>query len=229
MCGRYTLARSQQELSERFGIKQLFVDFEPRYNIAPTQMAPVVINDAGENKIELFRWGLIPSWMKEFAKGKPLINARAETLTEKASFRNAFKKRRCLVPADGFYEWKQQASARNKSPFYICSQQEEILAFAGIWEEWNSEEGGSLRSFAIITCQANEEISSLHERMPVIIPPALEKVWLENDSKNTGDLLALLRPCPESYLRLQAVCQLVNSVKNDSPECRQSQEQLRLF
>src|SRR5579883_1037622 len=136
MCGRYTLARSQQELSERFGIKQLFMDLEARYNIAPTQSVPVVIVESGERKLETHQFGLIPSWVKDLQKNKPLINARYESLSQKASFKSSFKRRRCIVPAEGFFEWRKHG--KEKQTMFIHSADGELMGFAGLWDEWRN-------------------------------------------------------------------------------------------
>lgn len=230
MCGRYTLARSQQELSERFGVQQLFFDLIPRYNIAPTQKVPVVLNHSGDRSIEVFQWGLIPSWTQDLKLAKPLINARAETLNEKASFRSALKSRRCIVPADGFYEWKKVGTA--KQPMFIHGTEDQILGFAGIWEEWkNEDDGGAIvRTFSIITTAANKTMSAVHDRMPVILAPEAEDLWLDPQQKNPASLVSILGQCPEEFLTMHEVSQKVNSVKVDSPECLEpvAQQSLQL-
>ncbi len=229
MCGRYTLARSQQELSERFGVKQLFVDLIPRYNIAPTQKAAVVVSTEAGRSLELFRWGLIPSWTQDLKLAKPLINARAETLAEKASFKTALKNRRCIVPADGFYEWRKEGTV--KHPMFIHGTKNQVLGFAGIWDEWKDEDndGKILRSFSIVTTAANKFMSSVHDRMPVILAADAEDMWLNSDEKNTSKLISLLGQAPEGFLEMHEVSQEVNSVKIDSPTCIEPvSQQLRL-
>ncbi|MBX9690679.1 MAG: SOS response-associated peptidase [Candidatus Obscuribacterales bacterium] len=216
MCGRYTLARSQQELSERFGIEQLFVDLSPRFNIAPTQKVPVIINIDRQICLDAFQWGLIPSWVKDLKKAKPLINARSETLCEKPSFRSSLKKRRCLVPADGFYEWKKTAAG--KAPFYIYEKEHALLAFAGIYDEWKDEAGHLLKTFSIITTEANGSMAPLHDRMPVILPPQAEQLWLDPERNDPAQLLPLLRPCPDELLKMHEVSSRVNSVKFDDAD-----------
>lgn len=216
MCGRYTLARSQQELSERFGIKQLFVDLEPRYNIAPSQSVPVVISDEGERKLQAYQWGLIPAWVKDLQKTKPLINARCESLIEKASFKNSFKKRRCIVPAEGFFEWKKQGA--QKRPMFIHSADSELIAFAGIWDEWRTEEGTPVRTFCIITTEANSLVSDVHDRMPAILDKDAEAKWLDESINDPQQLMELLHPCPENRLKMHEVSPRVNSFKEDCAE-----------
>lgn len=215
MCGRYTLARSQQELSERFGIKQLFIDFSPRYNIAPTQKVPVILDIDGIRSMDAYRWGLIPSWLKDIKTAKPLINARAETLAEKPSFKTALAKRRCLVPADGFYEWKTEGKV--KLPMFIHRKDNNIIAFAGIWDEWSNEAGEKLRSFSIITTEANDAISKVHDRMPVILPSGAENAWLDPAMK-IADLIPMLVPCPSELIAMHEVSGKVNSAKSESAD-----------
>jgi putative SOS response-associated peptidase YedK len=216
MCGRYTLARSQQELSERFGIKQLFMDLEPRYNIAPTQSVPVVIAEDGERKMQMYQWGLIPSWVKDLQTAKPIINARCESLAEKASFKHSFKRRRCIVPAEGFFEWKKQG--KQKQPMFIRAADQSLLGFAGLWDEWRTEEGEPVRTFCIITTDANEMMSSVHDRMPAILDREAEMKWLDESVKNPQDLMNLLHPCPEDQLKMHEVSQRVNSFKEDTAD-----------
>jgi len=224
MCGRYTLARSQQELSERFGVKQIFLDLAPRYNIAPTQKVPVILNISGERTIAAYQWGLIPFWVKELKKTKPLINARSESLAEKPSFKNSLAKRRCLVPADGFYEWKQNGT--QKTPMFIQLKDTPLFAFAGIWDEWKDPDGEPLRTFSIITTEANEAMAAVHDRMPVILPPGAEEKWLDASIKEPSELLPLLRPCPAEIITMHEVSTQVNSPKFDSPDCIVKQAKL---
>jgi len=214
MCGRYTLARSQQELSERYGIQQLFIDVVARYNIAPTQKVPVVLNLNGEIALDAYQWGLIPSWTKDLKSAKLLINARAETLMEKPSFKTALLKRRCLVPADGFYEWKKAGAL--KTPMFIHQTDNELFSFAGIWDEWKNSEGVPVRTFSIITTEANESMAPVHDRMPVILPREAEAKWLDPKLTDPGQLMPFLRPCPSNLISMYEVSPEVNSVKTDS-------------
>lgn len=216
MCGRYTLARSQQELSERFGIAQLFIDFHARYNIAPTQKVPVILIENGQKTMDAFQWGLIPSWTKEVKSSKPLINARVESLLEKPSFKSALTDRRCLVPADGFYEWKK--SGANKRPQFIHRADNAIFAFAGIWDEWQDAQGQCLRTFSIITGPANEAVANVHDRMPIILSPGAEESWLDPRLKEPAKLVSLLGPCPSKEIAMHEVSPEVNSARPDGPE-----------
>ena len=216
MCGRYTLAKSQQELSERFGIRQTFLDLKPRYNIAPAQRVPVIIRSGPENIMESCRWGLVPAWAKEIKTAKLLINARAETLLEKSSFKTAVRAHRCLVPADGFYDWKTAGSL--KRPYFIHRVDRAVFAFAGIFTERKNELGELTRTFSIITVQANKIMSALHERMPVILPAEAEALWLDPAFKNQANILSLLRPCTDELITMHEVSARVNSVKNDNAE-----------
>lgn len=192
-------------------------NLEPRYNIAPTQPVAVVRLDREGRRREftLMRWGLIPSWAKDIGIGNRLINARAETLTEKPAFRTAFRRRRCLIPADGFYEWQKQAT--RKQPYFIGLPDRRPFAFAGLWEHWEGADGSVLDSCTIITTAANERVRVLHDRMPVILERADFADWL-NPSTTLDRLLHLLRPYPFEML-LYPVSTLVNAPENDRPEC----------
>lgn len=214
MCGRYTLFASPQSLEQRFGAKLPPEGILPRYNAAPTQLLPVILND-GTGEIRYLSWGLVPSWAKDPSIASKLINARAETLLEKPSFRNALKKRRCLVLTDGFYEWAK--SERGKYPVRVCLGNHQPYAMAGLWEQWlNPANGELLETFVIITVQANERIASIHERMPAFLRPQDEAVWLDNNC-TTDEWLALLRPYPEDLIEVNRVSMLVNSNRNDDP------------
>ncbi|TNE30951.1 MAG: SOS response-associated peptidase [Alphaproteobacteria bacterium] len=205
MCGRYSQNSPIEKLRDVFGVTERF-NFPPSYNIAPTQYAPIVrfskSKDRGE--LTLMRWGLIPFWAKDITIGNKLINARAETLAEKPSFRGALKYRRCIIPADGFYEWQKQETG--KQPFNIRRKNCEPMGFAGLWEEWGEDR---LQSFTIITTAANNTIKALHDRMPVILPPDDYAAWLEK-----GDT-ALLTPCPDDWLETYPVNKRVNSPANN--------------
>jgi len=168
MCGRYTLTTPADHLRKVFGLAGVSGDLRPCFNIAPGREVAVVPNGA-DRRLHFFRWGLIPSWAKDAAIGNRLINARAETLAEKPSFRNALRRRRCLIAADGFYEW--QGEGRSKIPFYIRLRSREPFAFAGLWETWRPPEGDAVSSCTIITTQPNEMLAAIHRRMPVILPP----------------------------------------------------------
>lgn len=210
MCGRYTLAVSPAQLAARFEVAPLAL--QPRYNIAPTQPAPVVRLSNGARELALLRWGLIPSWANDAAIGARLINARSETVLEKPAFRTAFRRRRCLIPASGFYEWQQQTSG--KQPFYFTPVDGDLMAFAGLWEQWRAPDGAVVESYTILTTAANEIVAPIHDRMPVILPPDLDALWLDPaaDAARLHDLC--LTPPPVA-LRVYPVSKAVNQVRND--------------
>ena len=219
MCGRFTLATAPTN----FVISLLEYDvsdaFIPRYNIAPTQPVTVVPNNGAES-IEFFRWGLIPPWAKDPKIGNRMINARAETLSEKPSFRNAYRRRRCLVLADGYYEWRKEPGGGAKTPFYIRMTSEEPFAFAGLWEAWRpAGEVEPVLSCSIITCPANELLEPIHHRMPVILDQEAYDLWLDTVECAPATLNHLLTPYPAEEMMTFAVSRLVNQPKNDSPEC----------
>lgn len=213
MCGRYTLVKPAKEISERFGV-DVGKGYQARYNVAPTQLMPVITSDSPEG-LSWFYWGLIPAWSKDKAVSLKLINARAETLEEKASFRNALKRRRCLIPADGFYEWKP-VGKKSKVPYRITLLQEELFAFAGLWEEYENEEGQMMHTFTIVTTEANDSLQSLHSRMPVILNKQAEKVWL-NPATESDALKEILKPYPASKTRFYTVSSQVNNTSLDTP------------
>jgi len=215
MCGRYTLTKPKKAIESHFQATLLKGEFRERYNIAPTQVMPVVVSSPAQREIETMRWGLIPSWAKDLKTQSPLINARAETVHEKPSFRSSFKSRRCLVPADGFYEWTKKNGG--KVPYRIYLASEGLFAFAGIWAEWGKGDEG-IRSFSIITTEANSALQSIHHRMPVILNPDNYEHWLDA-SATQEDLVALLNPYPSELMAYHEVSLKVNSPKNDDPEC----------
>jgi putative SOS response-associated peptidase YedK len=181
MCGRYTLAESPRKLAKRFDVPETpDLPFDgQRYNIAPTQQVPIVRQKDKKLEMVLAKWGLIPSWAKDMKIGNQLINARADTVATKPSFRSAFKSRRCLIPADGFYEWRKTEDG--KQPFHIRMKDKEPFAFAGLWERWRPEEGEPVESCTIITTDANELMGPIHNRMPVILAPEDYATWLRTD------------------------------------------------
>ncbi|MDW7651110.1 MAG: SOS response-associated peptidase [Bacillota bacterium] len=213
MCGRYTLVE-WEELQERFGVA-VADKLVPRYNIAPTQTVPVIIDDNGP-QLKFFRWGLIPFWAKDKSIGNKLINARAESVHEKNSFRESFRRRRCLVPADGFFEWKNDGSV--KKPFRFTRYDGALFAFAGLWDVWRAPEGEAVGSFTIITTQANELVSPVHDRMPVILNREDEQTWLKPAGVNNDALRALLVPHKTDGLVCYEVSALVNSSRNNTPQ-----------
>ena len=219
MCGRFTQTNKPKEIEKEFSVKvsdKTF--FKPRYNIAPTQIIPAVLESGGERIINQLRWGLLPSWAKDDSIGRKLINARAETLSEKPSFRNAFRSRRCIIPASGFYEWQKVVKGA-KQPFYFYLKEKEIFGFAGLWEEWLDKESGELlETCTIITTEANRVLEPVHERMPVILKPKDYEQWLDEKQNDTDKLQKLLAPYPAKEMTAHAVSRAVNVPSNDSPE-----------
>jgi putative SOS response-associated peptidase YedK len=218
MCGRYLLKSSVDALRRAFGFVEQ-PNLMPRYNIAPTQDAPVLRQrrePKGERTLQMLRWGLIPSWAKDTKIAAKLINARAESIAEKPSFRSAFRRRRCLVPADGFYEWR--AEGTRKQPYLIVRRDREPFAFAGLWERWTPKEpdaaSASIDSFTIVTTDANALLKPLHVRMPVILAPEDYGRWLDPDAAE-ADLLALLKPAPQEWLGYAPVSPRVNAAAVD--------------
>ncbi|MCX6268808.1 MAG: SOS response-associated peptidase [Bacteroidetes bacterium] len=220
MCGRYSFAMEDALILERFGIRVRTAIYKARYNCSPTQNLAVIANDAPDT-LKFFRWGLIPSWSKDPAGGSKLINARAETLAEKPSFKNAFRNRRCLVPATGFYEWKRDHHkdiARNISrPFHIGMKNGDPFCFAGLWDRWVSGEGEIMHSFTIITTSPNKLMEPIHDRMPVILHREDEQRWISSQMESSS-LADLLKPYPAEMMEAWPVSTLVNSPKNDGPE-----------
>ena len=239
MCGRFTLRTPATVLVEHFMLGAS-PDLVPRYNIAPTQLVPIVRPGDAQRELFAMRWGLIPFWAKDKRIGARMINARAETVATKSAFRSAFKKRRCLVPSDGYYEWITEG--KQKVPFLIRKSDDEPFAMAGLWERWKSKEEPSsadnpssgdadsdadkiIESFTIITTAANKETEDVHDRMPVILDPEDYDQWLDPDSYDIEGLQELLVPF-ESPLQVEPVNPIVNSVKNDVPECVDVQPRL---
>jgi len=216
MCGRYTITIDAESAREEFGLTQMPDDFHPRYNVAPTQPVAVVANN-GERRAEWMRWGLIPFWAKDPTIGSRLINARSETLTEKPAFKNAFNKRRCLVLADGFYEWKKGAGPQGRSQPYLFKRADgKPFAFAGLWEFWRSPEGEEVRSCTIITTEANEVVQPVHERMPVMLSGDALWEWLGEEPNK--QLVELLRPYPAEAMTAHLVSPMVNRPELDIPD-----------
>ncbi len=219
MCGRFTLSTPTANLAKLFDLDSV-PNLEPRYNIAPTQ-AVLAVRSTREGlgrELALMRWGLIPSWSKDPAIGSSLINARSETVAEKPSFRTAFKRRRCLIPADGFFEWQKQERA--KQPYFIGLADRQPFAFAGLWEHWEGADGSVLDTCTILTTTANATIRPLHDRMPVILDPADYTTWLDA-ATHPDYLFHLLHPYPAEAMITYPVSTLVNNVANDVPACIQ--------
>ena len=217
MCGRFTLIVDPSDLQDAFAGYTFPPKFAPRFNIAPSQPILAIPND-GKNAADFFVWGLIPSWAKDPSIGNRLINARGETLAEKPSFRGGFKYKRCLILADGFYEWKSQPGTKTKIPHFIFLKSRQPFAFAGLWDEWHSPDGGSIRSATIITVEPNELMATLHNRMPVILHPSDYAQWLDPAPRAPDSLLPLIRPFPADEMSAHPVGTLVNAPANDRAE-----------
>jgi putative SOS response-associated peptidase YedK len=215
MCGRYTLAAASNDLVEQFHIDEYPSDLYPKYNVAPTQEVAAVLAEDEKRKLQMVRWGLIPSWADDPSIGNKMINARAETVCEKPSFRIPFKHRRCLSLTDGFYEW--QHTPEGKQPYYIHMKDGSPFAFAGLWETWR--DGEEIRSCNIITTEANELVGEVHNRMPVILPAEGYEMWLDLDFEEKEALTSLLRPYPASGMEAYPVSRRVNSPSNNAPDC----------
>jgi putative SOS response-associated peptidase YedK len=222
MCGRYTLTASAQIIAEFFKLSEV-PDIKPRYNVAPTQSIATVTVDSEkmQRQLQFMRWGLIPSWAKDMKIGSKMINARSETVAEKPAFRSAIKHRRCLIVADGFYEWLPQG--KHKQPYYFQMAQGAPFAFAGLWENWESPEAEKIVSCSIITTAANETVQPVHDRMPVILPEEAWEEWLD-PAVSTQQVLPLLKPYSSAAMTANAVSAIVNSPSKDSPECIQAIE-----
>jgi putative SOS response-associated peptidase YedK len=219
MCGRFTNKAKPEQIKAEFkvGAKNPNL-FQTRYNIAPAQMIDVVFEPETERIVSQLKWGLVPSWSKDASTSKGLINARAETLTEKPSFRDAFKSHRCIIPASGFYEWQKKGTGA-KQPFYFYLKEKEVFGFAGLWEEWLDRQTGEvLETCTIITTEANEVLKPVHDRMPVILKPEIYEQWLDSKEKNTDKLQKLLVPYPASKMSSHAVSRSVNIPDSDSPD-----------
>lgn len=216
MCGRFTLTADPNDLREAFPWVNIPEGIGPRYNIAPSQPVAVIPND-GKNQLDFFLWGLIPSWAKDPAIGNRMINARAETLSEKPSFRAAFRRRRCLIPASGFFEWKQEPGRKTKTPMYIQLKTGKPFALAGLWERWDAPDGSTIFSCTIVTTQPNELMQDIHNRMPVILPSQAYSLWLDPAEPPAQKLTELLKPYPAGEMTAYPVSTLVNSPGNDLP------------
>jgi putative SOS response-associated peptidase YedK len=222
MCGRYTLSVPLSNLIDTFEVALPEFDYVPRYNIAPTQEVPVVAQDDQGRRMGLLRWGLVPFWAKDPGIGSRLINARSETVASKPAFRSAFSRRRCLVPADGFFEWKKEGGSGggkpSKIPYWIHLEAAHPMAFAGLWERWEGEGEAPLHTFTILTTEAHDSIRPIHSRMPVILPRKSWDAWLGSEAGSEA-LQDLLVPYREEPLLAHPVSTWVNSPRNDDPAC----------
>jgi putative SOS response-associated peptidase YedK len=218
MCGRFTLILEPSELQEDLNLGSMPAGLQPRYNVAPTQPIATV-NDPATRAVELMRWGLIPSWAKDASIGSRLINARSETLVEKPSFRNAFAHRRCLVLADGFYEWFHPTGKTDKGqPYFFRLSEAEPFAFAGLWDLWRSPEGEAIQSCTIITCPANDLVGRYHERMPAILDASQIWRWMDPNA-GLPALQTMLQPYPAEKMTAYPVSAKINNPAYDAPDC----------
>lgn len=218
MCGRFTSTTPASVLADFFDAEAEIEDGEPNFNVTPTSDVMVVLEEAGQRRLALHFWGLVPSWAESPAIGSRLINARSETAATKPSFRSAFRRKRCIIPVDGFYEWIEVPERKRKQPVFISARDGRPLAFAGLWEQWRPKEGGvgenSLRSCAILTGPPNGVIAPLHHRMPMILARSDWETWLDPDNEDVELLQSMLRPAPESLLQWWPVSLAVNSVRH---------------
>lgn len=219
MCGRYNLRATPQEIAEIFALLRV-PELVSRFNISPTQEVPIVrLSLTGGREFSYVRWGLIPSWAKDPKIGASMINARSDGVATKPSFRSAFKRRRCLIPADGFYEWQEVPGQKFKQPYAISLKEPGTFAFAGLWETWKDPEGSALETCTIITTDPNELMEPFHKRMPAILRREDHTRWLETPEEDAAELLPLLVPYPTEAMQMYAVSTLVSNARNESPEC----------
>ncbi len=225
MCGRYTLTCTPEVLAEAFRLEAA-PDLQPRYNVAPSQGVACVRAGLSSRKREavILRWGLIPSWAGDPAMGMKLINARAETVAEKPSFRKPFRERRCLVPADGYYEWQREGT--RKQPYHIRLNSERPFAFAGLWDRWTGADGQTIESCAILTTTPNERLASIHDRMPVIVPPVAYEPWLDPGLQDARRLVPFLTSYPADAMIAVPVSRLVNDPRVDDARCLEALDEL---
>lgn len=217
MCGRFSQSFTGEAIAEAFQLEETPV-WTPRYNIAPTQTVPAILfGEQGKRYFKPLRWGLIPAWAKDSAMGAKMINARSETVTEKPTFRSAFKQRRCLILADGFYEWKKQQG--RKQPFYYQLEKGQPFGFAGLWERWKAPEGDFWETCTILTTDANELLAKVHDRMPVLLHREDYDQWLDPGVRDTEALRSLLRPYEAEAMTARPVSPSVNSPANDTRDC----------
>jgi len=215
MCGRFALGIPRGKIRERFGLEAL-PEAPARFNIAPGQLVEAVSAGSGSRTISLYRWGLVPSWAKDPAMGARMINARAETAWEKPAFRAAMRRRRCLVPAQGFYEWSGEPGRRQ--PWFLTPEDGSVMALAGIWEHFESPAGEIIESLAVLTCAANELVGAIHDRMPVLVSPGDDARWLDPGADRPGDVADILASRPWPGMRRHMVGPRVNSAQNEGAE-----------
>lgn len=222
MCGRYVSSSTPDEIGAYFDAELTEeTAIEPSWNVAPTDDVHVVLVEDGVRRVAAHHWGLVPRWAKDPSVGSRMINARAETLATKGAFKHAFARRRCLVPADGFYEWDKVSGQRSKQPYFIHRPEGELLAFAGLWEDWRGPEGDGpqhLRSASIVTTTPNDLMARIHDRMPVVLPDSAWDAWLDPDGRDVDALARLLVPAPDGVLVMHPVGREVGNVRNDGPQ-----------
>jgi putative SOS response-associated peptidase YedK len=222
MCGRYSLTTTRHDLARELAlpIEAVPVDIVPRWNIAPTQPVAALRSEGGL-RLDLLQWGLVPEWARDPSTGNRPINARSETLAERPTFRDSFRDRRCLVVADGFYEWAPVAGARRgpKTPYFVRLRRGGVFTFAGLWSRWRGRGKDELLTCTIVTCPPNELVASVHDRMPVIVPEANRAAWLDPDHRDPDSLSALLRAYPAEQMEMYEVSRHVNSTAHDDPRC----------
>lgn len=221
MCGRFTLYTDLDQIMDHYEIYlQNNIDFQPRYNIAPSQQVLTIINDGSKNIAGYLRWGLIPSWAKDEKNSAKMINARSETVMEKPSFRNLIHRKRCIIPTDGFYEWKQ--SELGKQPMRIVMNDQSIFSMAGLYDTWTAPDGQKISTCTILTTKSNPLMESIHHRMPVILRKEDEALWLNRRHNNISDILSLFSPYNHLDMRAYPVSSIVGNTRNDIPECIKS-------
>ncbi|HEX4819362.1 MAG TPA: SOS response-associated peptidase [Acidimicrobiales bacterium] len=224
MCGRFVSSSPPDELAKYFDVDAVAEQvIEPSYNVAPSQDVYVVVESGGSRRLDAFRWGLVPFWAKDPATGYKMINARAESVTDKNAYKRAFQKRRCIIPADGFFEWKKIPGQKAKQPYFIHRSDGEPMAFAGLWEVWrpaDDEDRTSepLRTCTIITGEPNEKVADIHDRMPVMLPPSAWAEWLDPENDDVETLGKFLVPAPATLYALHPVTRAVNNVQEKGPE-----------
>lgn len=217
MCGRFTIIADPVKVMERFEVEQLAFDLQPRYNVAPGQLIPAIIADQGKRRMGQLRWGLVPAWAQDEKIGYKMINARAESLQEKPAFRSLIARKRCIIPADSFFEWKQ--GEFGKRPMRIMMKSGEPFALAGLFDSWTGPDGRKIHSCTIITTKPNQLVQEIHDRMPVILRKEDEHLWLDREKYDADLLQSLLVPYDAQEMRAYPVSPAVGNAKNDTPEC----------
>jgi len=215
MCYRFVRETNIADIAQEFNVDEIDEDIAPSYNVSPTTNIPALINDSSR-RIEILRWGLIPPSAEDISIGNKYLNARGETIVDKPSFRLAFKKRRCLIPATGYFEWKRKGS--DKTPMFIHLKYEKIFGFAGLWERWTSPSGEQINSCTIVTVAANDWLKPVNDRMPVIIPNDQVALWLDSTGRSEEDLMQFIKPFDADLMEIHEVSSAVNSPHNDSPD-----------